>query len=761
VALGSQFVEEMAFGSVRDGQVTDDDSGPVIAQVAFDDAETPEHMDARLMGDAHDGVMPEVRRVIEVSHLHGKLVLKLVVRLCVEFDARHAPYLPQMRPAGQEKWAFNFFRGSSITQEEKDHQERYASLTEISDLLRLRIKIGSPGPLPEGKVTPGPSRITVQLPDLSQARLPFEIAVREVARAVTSYIAANKLALQDAYTSYVAELYGELPIPAPTEEGVTAMPSMARMTFVEGLSTALLTKIAQNPYALSDSPLGLSGQFQLGNKIVLLDEVDTLNQVLEKILTPVLRAQPLLVARGQDTSRQEVQVAELPSAPIQKFIAGWRLSEGTISRLEQNPLSGISAEGELATGQRALGIMGVDVERQAEARIGIREASPGKSTVPFGPSASPPALEGSTRTDPAGRISSMPDRVRVDLTGILGGRAELIVRYDAAVITSKIAVLLEQVNSLIRASQAQASLQRSNERTPRGLNTSLDKAIDSILSLVILQNKAFRDAASLGITMGKEKLFALDPATLKAALETNREEAVAVLRAVAGSFQEQMSLYVDPRAAAALIAAAGGHPIVERARGRGRKNRWEKKREGLEKRMLELGMLFEYSEGLRDWFQKAVEMLIPEVGPSGGAALVSRGTMLPIGTMLPAKELPGDLPDDDSLGMSSSPGAEGALQQFVRLTTASLDADSGEPCIKLLLERRTFVETFRDAEVTVGPEIAELCLRNEKSVLRRLDEERRVLLSQMEELSRNIQVAKGYTPHFPFPPMPAFISSKG
>ena len=208
-------------------------------------------------------------------------------------------------------------------------------------------------------------------------------------------------------------------------------------------------------------------------------------------------------------------------------------------------------------------------------------------------------------------------------------------------------------------------------------------------------------------------------------------------------------MYVDPRVASALIAAAGEDPIVERSRGRSRKNRWGREREGLEKRMLELGMLIEYSEGLRDWFQMAAEMLKPEEGSAGQA-------LVPLGTMLPAK----DLRDEDSAESRCSAAAEGALQQFVRLTIASLDADSGEPRIKLLLERQAFVETFREAEVTVGLETAELCLRNEELVLRQLDEERRTLFAQMEELSRNIQMTKGYAPHFPFPPMPAFINSK-
>ena len=621
-------------------------------------------------------------------------------------------------------------------------------MTEIGDVSRLRVNTSSAGSLAEGKSAAGPARAILAVPDLQQARLPFEIAVREVARAVTSYIAANKLTLQEAYESYVAEFYAELPLPAPANEG--------GITLIEGLSTTLLTRVAQNPYTVTDSALGLSGGFQLGSRIILLDELDTLNQVLEKMLAPDPRLQPLPGTGGQDTKVQEIRAVELVAQPAQRLIAGWKLGEGTISRIEQGPFPGLPAEGESGVGQRTLGLIGTEPARQAGEVVGKQESLAGKQIISFGPTVPPAVPEGNAGADATGRISGMPDRLRIDLTGIFGGRAELTVRYDAALITSKVAVLLEQVNSLVRASLAQASLQRSGERTARGLNTSLEKAIDSILSLVISQNKAFRDAASLGITMGKEKLLTLDPATLKAALESNREEAVTVLRTLANSFQEQISLCVDPRAAAALVAAAGKQTIVERARGRSRKNRWVSEKETLEKRMLELAMLSEYSAGLRDWFQRAIEMLKPDAG-SAGTALVSPGTMLPLGTMLPVEDPPWQEPAD----VPQSATAENALQQFVRLTSASLDAEEGDPCVKLLLERRAFVETFRDAEVQVGLEIAELCLRNEESVLRRLDEERRTLFAQLEELSRNIQVTKEYAPHFPFPPMPAFISSKG
>lgn len=93
----------MAFSGIGGGQVADDDPGPVIAQVGLDNAEASKHVDTSLVRYTHDGVMPEVSGVVEVSYLHGKLVPKLVARLLMKSDARHAQYLHQIHPAGQER----------------------------------------------------------------------------------------------------------------------------------------------------------------------------------------------------------------------------------------------------------------------------------------------------------------------------------------------------------------------------------------------------------------------------------------------------------------------------------------------------------------------------------------------------------------------------------------------------------------------------------------------------------------------------------
>jgi hypothetical protein len=97
------------------------------------------------------------------------------------------------------------------------------------------------------------------------------------------------------------------------------------------------------------------------------------------------------------------------------------------------------------------------------------------------------------------------------------------------------------------------------------------------------------------------------------------------------------------------------------------------------------------------------------------------------------------------------------LRHIVQLSKAALREKDAKRFIGLLLERNTIVISSPLEESSYDLEEMERCLEAELAVLNRLEEERRRLLVEMEELSLSRRACQKYKPKFPFPPTPAFL----
>ena len=172
----------------------------------------------------------------------------------------------------------------------------------------------------------------------------------------------------------------------------------------------------------------------------------------------------------------------------------------------------------------------------------------------------------------SGQSPNSSDLLRVDLKEILGGKpAELRIRYDEALIVSKVAVLLEQMNGLVRVYEEQdRGASSSRQKALFNVNPSLRQVLAAALGIVIDGNKAFSSPASIGVSAGRDGLLELDPTLLKGALESHRDETVTILKSMANSFYDNISLYRRPANSGAFQRASrnwcGGQsgPVQER-----------------------------------------------------------------------------------------------------------------------------------------------------------------------------------------------------
>lgn len=103
---------------------------------------------------------------------------------------------------------------------------------------------------------------------------------------------------------------------------------------------------------------------------------------------------------------------------------------------------------------------------------------------------------------------------------------------------------------------------------------------------------------------------------------------------------------------------------------------------------------------------------------------------------------------------------QGNIERFDELTKNALIEEDEDKFINLLLERSKFSEGLVKNNVVLDKEKAATMLVQENRLSRRLEEERRITLQQMEQLSKSRKTIKAYSPKFPFPPMPVFFEKK-
>jgi len=101
------------------------------------------------------------------------------------------------------------------------------------------------------------------------------------------------------------------------------------------------------------------------------------------------------------------------------------------------------------------------------------------------------------------------------------------------------------------------------------------------------------------------------------------------------------------------------------------------------------------------------------------------------------------------------------VEIFLRLTREALDKSNGEELFKVLLERETSYSSLEQFSFSLSPEHIAKMLFIERTILERLESERRKIIKDMDKLSRQMKTVRAYSAQFPFPSMPVFFNQTG
>lgn len=609
-----------------------------------------------------------------------------------------------------------------------------------------------------------------------QMRLPVEDAVREVARGVTDYIVSNRLTLSEGYQAFRADLVSEIAL---------SLLSVSEMKIIEKLAQDLLGKTSTGPLNIIASETSAPSVAQAGEGLMAINADDTLEQMLERVSQTLAGSSALPETEGEQPGVTLGRVSGPFIGLEQKVVMSWRLGSsvvqdtgdgftfgvvsgnGFLGRLVglNSPSAAVNsssaAVSDLSNGSSAATVAQLSEGGQGSVS-GVEESSFAASAITSVPrqpgSGIPPAF--------SGRSSNSPDLLRLDMKELLGGKpAELRIRYDEALIVSKVAVLLEQMNGLVRVCEEQdKGASYSRQQPSSDLNRSLRQVLAAALGIVIDGNKTFSTPASIGVSAGRDGLLVLDAAILRSALQSHRDETTAVLKPLANSFYDNISLFVDPRILARFSEIIGNGEAGKAARSKKEsERRWKKDKDLLEKRFLELGLILEESGKLREWFMDVVERSGRGMPDSDSVAScrdpepsdeVAKRALPTVDLAWEQEEpLAADRPDE----LKDNPVA-----LFIASSTRALQEEDAGTSIKILLKRKVLSDKLLAERPALEPRVAMVCLANEELLLGRLEAERTKLFKNLDELSRTMVAARGYRSQFPFPPpMAAFIITKG
>jgi hypothetical protein len=629
----------------------------------------------------------------------------------------------------------------------------------------------------------------------AQPRLPVEDAAREIARGITDYIVSNRLTLPEGYQTFRTELISETAL---------SLLSVSEMELIEKLVESLSGKALIGPAATATTEMSAPPVTQANAGLMAVNANETLEQVLERISQTLASGSALPEATKEQPGVGRAQSMETPvgQAPIgseQRLAMSWTprnsvtpgnsvalaAEEGFISIPRVMPARGLlgrpvdsnsplAVVNSLTNGPEMVRATQLYEHGQRSTSGMLRSSLLVMPVITSAPRQSgvgiPPAL--------SSQSSQSPDLLRVDLKELLGGKpAELHIRYDEALIVSKVAVLLEQMNGLVRVCQEQdRGVSYSRQKPSPDLNRTLRQVLAAALGIVIDGNKTFSTPASVGVLAGRDGLLTLDPTILRGALESRRDEAAAVLKSLANSFYDNISLFVDPRILARFseIIGNGGADKADRTR-KEKERRWKKDKDLLEKRFLELGLILEESGKLREWFMDAVQVFGRAIPDSDSDSEASWKEASPweasckdpepsdevVKRSLPAVGLPWDQEEFLAAGPPEKL-KENPVTLFIACTTRALLEEDAGTAIKILLKRKVLSDKLLAERPDLEPKVAMVCLANEELILGRLEAERTKLFKNLDELSRTMVAARGYRSQFPFPPpMAAFIASEG
>jgi hypothetical protein len=610
-------------------------------------------------------------------------------------------------------------------------------------------------------------------------KLPPEQALREVARGVTDYIATNRLTGDGGYRAFKAEFVSDIPEDMLAEDEVR---------LIEKLSQELLDQMANDPLKntmnnRSSVASTLSGQAPLADTNKTLGSASLIDAAvndgnegpaqLSGMTVPAtakaaaLGAESNLILPGKDETLG-LTITEAASTREEPIAMTWATANGAAV-----PGSTVAHDGEDLPIQQIFtrGLPGGAFDSHDTPAITTSLADRSGILNLFGDSEnlsvseSPevtPIFVGALQQSEASGLSvaslqGHPSALlRVDLKEILGGKmAELHIRHDEALIIGRVAVLLEQVNGLARLYEEQErTLANSRQKPLSTIDPALRQFLAVALGIVVDGNKVLTTPFSVGVTKGDDGLLVLDPGLLRSALESNRDEAVTVLKSMANSLYESINIYVDPRLLSRFSELLGAGATDETDRSRKEtERRCKKEKDSLEKRFLEVTLILEESGKLRDWLMNVVISFGPGVGNEEARDEVTRRP-------LPAVDLAGD---KEELAVFNEGGQlpQEIMTLFVACTGRALEEEI-DTSIKLLLKRKSLSDKILADTPVLEPRTAMVCLANEELIIEKIETERRKLFESLDELARTSVAARTYRPLFPWPPpMAAFVASEG
>jgi predicted nuclease with TOPRIM domain len=101
------------------------------------------------------------------------------------------------------------------------------------------------------------------------------------------------------------------------------------------------------------------------------------------------------------------------------------------------------------------------------------------------------------------------------------------------------------------------------------------------------------------------------------------------------------------------------------------------------------------------------------------------------------------------------------VERIIDLSSKALSEKDRGKFTDYLKERSALMAQLTDDGVEAGEGALKAWLGIEQEIMTRLEEERRHVLEEMENLSRRRTAVHHYSPKFPFPPIPVFFDKIG
>lgn len=100
-------------------------------------------------------------------------------------------------------------------------------------------------------------------------------------------------------------------------------------------------------------------------------------------------------------------------------------------------------------------------------------------------------------------------------------------------------------------------------------------------------------------------------------------------------------------------------------------------------------------------------------------------------------------------------------EEFLLLTEKALNEDDLDRFIDCLIQRDTFTGALLKNDPHIFEGEAQACLAREKEILRRLEQERKNIIEEIDKVAKNKRAIKKYSSRFPFPGTPRFFNKAG